>query len=134
MYAFSMGSIFFELSVLICVSTFFALFFRLLRQPPILAYLVAGLLLGPLIHLHLDSTDQIRNLAQVGVALLLFIMGLELRLSDLRSIGLVIISSGTLQIVIAVIMSFSVAMLMGFHPVEAIYIAIALTFKYDNSC
>src|SRR5258708_22990141 len=129
MYAFSMGSIFFELSVLICVSTFFALFFRLLRQPPILAYLVAGLLLGPLIHLHLDSTDQIRNLAQVGVALLLFIMGLELRLSDLRSIGLVILSIGALQTGITAIMGFDLALLMGFHPIEAIYISIALTFS-----
>ena len=70
-----------------------ALFVRL-RQPVLIAYIVVGVLVGPAVFGLVTAHDQIALLAQVGVAVLLFAVGLKLDLHHIRHIGPVALATG----------------------------------------
>ena len=76
-----MGNIFLELTLIICLAAFFAVVFRKLKQPIILAYILTGIVIGPLGFFNLGSKDILQLMAQFGITLLLFMVGLELKLS-----------------------------------------------------
>src|SRR5258708_32481435 len=99
-----MGSIFFEITIIICLASLLAIFFRMLKQPPMLAYIITGVLIGPFALLHLHNLDVIRTFSDVGITLLLFLFGLELKFSDLRSIGKVAVIAGVVQVVVTFIL------------------------------
>ncbi len=84
----------------LCVSVAAALAFvaNRLRQPPLLAYLLAGVLIGPEIGLGLiREQESIRTVSEVGLILLLFIIGLEMDLRKLLGAGKPVIVAGLLQ-------------------------------------
>lgn len=124
-----MGSVLFEITVIICIAAFLAVIFRFFKQPAILAYILTGILIGPFGQIQLGHLDQLKNLAQLGITLLLFMMGLEFRLRDLRSIGFTAGIIGAGQIVITWICGYFIAIALGFNPTSAIYVGIALTFS-----
>lgn len=100
-----------------------------LRQPLILAFIVSGILVGPSGFNIVTTTDQFALLAQLGIALLLFVVGLKLDLTQMRSIGSVALATGFGQVAFTLVFGYPLARLLGFEPVAAIYIAAALTFS-----
>jgi Kef-type K+ transport system membrane component KefB len=116
-----------QIALVIVVAAVFGIFSRILKQPLILGYLFAGLLLSQF-GLMEDATS-FHGLGQIGVALLLFLVGLEMDLSDLPSIGRVALFTGIGQIVFTSVIGFGLAALLGFGIVPALYIAVALTFS-----
>ncbi len=124
-----MGHIFFEITVVVVLASFLSIIFRYLKQPPILAYILTGVILGPLAIIYLESQDVLRGLSEIGITLLLFMLGLELRFSELRSVGKISIITGIGQIVFTTVIGFLIATLLGFSPLVSFYIAIALTFS-----
>src|SRR6266508_1843886 len=68
-----------------------------LRQPPLIGYLLAGVLLGPHGLGFVQDVGTVEALAQVGVVLLLFTVGLELHLSSLRRLGSAVWIAGPIQ-------------------------------------
>lgn len=100
-----------------------------LKQPPILGYILTGFILGPLTsYVNPDSTN-INLLANIGVTLLLFTLGLELNISELRKLGRVSIVTGLGQIIFTSIVGFILALFLGFSSIASFYIAIGLTFS-----
>ena len=71
---------------------------HLVGLPPVLGYLLAGLLLGPYTPGPVAEVEQVQRLADVGVALLMFGLGLQLSLRGLREVGSVAIGGGLLQV------------------------------------
>lgn len=124
-----MDLIFFELTIILIISSIIAVVFRLIKQPSILAYILAGILLGPVGLLAIENKDVVKSMAEIGIALLLFMLGLELRLSDLRSIGKVALLVGSGQVIFTSAIGFLIGLLLGFQPLPALYISIALTFS-----
>lgn len=124
-----MEPIFFELTVVICVAAALAVFFRFLKQPAILAYILTGVLLGPMGFVKLDNGDVMNSLGQIGITLLLFVLGLELKLRELRSVGRVAILTGVGQILFTTAVGFFICVALGFSHLAALYMAIALTFS-----
>ncbi|MBI2033292.1 MAG: cation:proton antiporter [Candidatus Levybacteria bacterium] len=124
-----MGSIFFELTVIICVSALFATIFRFLKQPLILAYILTGILIGPLGLFHLGNGEVISAMGELGITLLLFILGLELRFSELKEVGLVALVVGFVQVVYTFVLGYLFAQLLGFHEITSVYIGLALMFS-----
>lgn len=124
-----MGTFYIELTVIITLAAFLAIVFRFLKQPPILAYILTGFILGPLAVFHIGSTEVLRSFSEIGITLLLFMLGLELRLSELKSVGKISIITGLGQIIFTTIFGYILAVLLGFSTIAAIYIAIALTFS-----
>ncbi len=123
-----MGGIYFDLTVIICLAASLAILFRFLKQPPVLAYIIVGVIIAPL-GIGIEGQEAITSLAEIGITLLLFMLGLELRFSELRSVGKIAITSGVAQISLTFVAGFLVCLLLGYSQVTAIYISLALTFS-----
>ncbi|MFH1788046.1 MAG: cation:proton antiporter, partial [Candidatus Altiarchaeota archaeon] len=121
--------VFFELSILIFVTTIVAGLMWFLRQPLIIGYIVAGVIVGPLVLNIMHSTETLTMLSHVGISLLLFIVGLNLRPKVIRDVGKVSVITGVGQVAFTSIVGFIIAKLMGFSTVTSAYLAVALTFS-----
>jgi predicted Kef-type K+ transport protein len=99
-----------------------------LRVPSIVAYLAAGLLLGPLTGL-ITVGDDIHLISEVGIALLLFLVGLELSLDKIRDVGKVAVAGGARTGRLHGRRRSRIALLLGFSVIEALFLATALTFS-----
>ena len=91
-----------------------------MRQSAILGYLVAGMLLGPNALRWVETREQVSLLAELGVALLLFSIGLEFSWSRLRRTGAAGLGGGTLQVVVTVLAGAGVLALFGMENKTAI--------------
>ncbi|MCC6208588.1 MAG: cation:proton antiporter [Gammaproteobacteria bacterium] len=100
-----------------------------LRQPVLIAYIVVGILVGPAALGLVQSQDQIDLLAQIGVAVLLFLVGLKLDLKHVRHIGPVALATGLGQLAFTIMFGFLLMQAMGKGTMESLYVAIALTFS-----
>ena len=93
---------------------------RLLKQPAILGFIIAGIVIGPYALGLIQSIDNIRLLATIGVVILLFTLGLEFSLRELKRIRNVAIFGGIAQIVVTTALAMLLAMyLLGQSPREA---------------
>jgi Kef-type K+ transport system membrane component KefB len=102
---------------------------RALRQPLIVAFIAVGIVVGPAVLGWVEPTGQIELLAQIGIAILLFIVGLKLDLRIVRTLGPVALATGLGQVFFTSAIGFLIALALGFDPVASLYIAIALTFS-----
>jgi CPA2 family monovalent cation:H+ antiporter-2 len=82
-------------------------------QSVIVGYLVAGMLLGPNALALIESSDEVEMLAELGVALLLFAIGLEFSWRRVREMGLVALGGGTLQVVATAALGAGIAAAVG---------------------
>lgn len=100
-----------------------------LRQPVLIAYIVVGVLVGPSGFELVSAHDQIDLLAQVGVAVLLFLVGLKLDLQHVRHIGPVALATGLGQLAFTILFGFMLVFALGKGVMESLYVAVALTFS-----
>ncbi|MFH1494299.1 MAG: cation:proton antiporter family protein [Pseudomonadota bacterium] len=124
-----MHGVFSEFALLLLISAAAGAVAIRLRQPVLIAYIVVGIVVGPAVLGLVTAQDQIDLLAQVGVAVLLFVVGLKLDLHHLRHIGPVALATGLGQLGFTITFGFALTMLLGKSPMEALYIAVALTFS-----
>ncbi len=117
----------FALLLLICALAG-ALFVRL-KQPVLIAYIVVGIVVGPSVLGLVGAHDQIDLLAQIGVAVLLFVVGLKLDLHHIRHIGPVALATGLGQLAFTIAFGFVIILVLGKGVMEALYVAVALTFS-----
>lgn len=100
-----------------------------LRQPLIISFIALGVIAGPwgldLIH----GQEPIELLAGIGISLLLFVVGLKLDLREIRTTGRVSLATGMGQVVFTSVIGFGIVLAFGLPALEAVYVAIALTFS-----
>jgi Kef-type K+ transport system membrane component KefB len=90
-------NIFFEITIVIFLAAVLSIIFRFLRQPSILAFIITGIIIGPLGVFNFKSHELMQSLASIGITLLLFMIGLELNVKELKSVGKnALIGAGTL--------------------------------------
>ena len=77
-----------------------------LRQPVLIAYIVVGIAVGPAGLALVQSHDQIDLLAQIGIAVLLFVVGLKLDVAKVRDIGAVALATGLGQLAFTILFGF----------------------------
>ncbi|MFO7640220.1 MAG: cation:proton antiporter, partial [Candidatus Competibacteraceae bacterium] len=82
-----MHEVFSEFALLLLISTAAGALAMWLRQPVLIAYILVGIIVGPAVLGLVQAHDEINLLPQVGVALLLFAVGLKLDLQHVRHIG-----------------------------------------------
>ena len=111
------------------MAAFLSILLKLIKQPPLLAYILAGIIIGPIGNLQLQSRDFLQALGELGIALLLFIVGLELNFNEIKSVSKVAAIVGTLQIVMTAGGGYLISALLGFSAVTSIYLGIALAFS-----
>ncbi len=93
---------------------------RRLRQPVLLGYLLAGIAIGPFGLGLVRDLEQVQALAGIGVILLLFALGLEFSLGELKRVGRVATLGGTIQIVVTTGLGLAVGILLGWPLPQAI--------------
>ncbi|HEY0719983.1 MAG TPA: cation:proton antiporter [Gammaproteobacteria bacterium] len=123
-----------NIGVAIVAATLFALVAKSLRQPLLLAYLGAGVFLGPKMGLGLITDEaSISLISEIGLILLLFIIGLEIDLKKLLGAGRTLIVSGIMQFIIGVALGLGFFLLLGFSAgggrFDALYLAIAMALS-----
>ncbi|MFA5423779.1 MAG: cation:proton antiporter [Phycisphaerae bacterium] len=100
-----------------------------LRQPLIISFLFAGILVGPSALGLVKGANEIELLASIGISLLLFVVGLRLDIGMIRTVGPVALATGLGQVAFTSLVGFAIAMFMGMRVVTAVYVAVALTFS-----
>ena len=124
-----MQEVFSEFALLLLISAAAGAVSMWLRQPILIAYIVVGIVAGPAVLGLVRAYDQIDLLAQVGVAVLLFVVGLKLDLQHVRHIGPVALATGLGQLAFTIVIGFFLILLMGKGLMEALYVAVALTIS-----
>lgn len=117
-----------DLGYVIVGATLLLLAMRALRVPPIVAYILAGLLLGPALGV-LTVTESLELISELGIALLLFVVGLELSLERLRDVGRPAVLGGALQVLLTLALGAGVAWALGFRGGDAVFLGLAVAFS-----
>ena len=118
-----------EVAVLLLICALAGAVFVRLRQPVLIAYIVVGIAVGPSVFGLVTAHDQIDLLAQIGVAVLLFAVGLKLDLHHIRHIGPVALATGLGQLAFTIVIGFGLILALGRDMMEALDVAMALTFS-----
>jgi len=122
-------NVFIELSAIILVVVAISGIMRVLKQPLIIGYIIAGILVSPSFFNIVGSADAIATFAEIGVALLLFMVGLNLNLKVIKDVGKVAVLTGVGQVVFTSIIGFLLCTLLGFSKITSFYVAVGLTFS-----
>ena len=101
---------------------------RAVRMPAIVVYLLCGILVGPMLGL-VKITESLELISETGIALLLFLVGLELSISKVKDVGKVALVAGFSQVLLTAGLGFAGSRLLGFGLVEGVFLAMALTFS-----
>ena len=99
------------------------------RQSPLLGYLLAGTLLGPNALDLLPSHEAVAAIAELGVALLLFTIGLEFSWRTLRAVGPIALGGGTLQVLLTGAVTVAVCMMLGLNAPASVAIGAMIAFS-----
>jgi len=120
--------IFLQLSFIIVVGAVVSIAMRLLRQPLILGYILTGILVGPAAFnlIHLDTFDAFAN---IGIALLLFIIGLGMNIAVIKRLGLTAFIAMGAELLTVGAVGFVVGDLLGFNRTEAFITGLCLFFS-----
>lgn len=121
--------IFIELSSIVILTIIIAGIAKFFKQPMIIAYIAAGLILSPYGLNLVNSLETINTLSQLGISFLLFMVGLSLSPRIIRTVGKISVITGLGQILFTSGIGFTISFFLGFSLIESIYIAIALTFS-----
>jgi len=136
-----------DLAIIMILAAIVTLAFFKIRQPLIIGYLFAGMLIGPLSPLWtsilpqngssgtsagigiLSDISALNLFADIGVILLLFVIGIEFPFAKIRSIGKVAVGSGTLGLFATLGVVFMAASAMGLNFMDSLFIAAALSIS-----
>ncbi|MEM8852125.1 MAG: cation:proton antiporter family protein [Pseudomonadota bacterium] len=123
------GYIFYEMAALLVLAAVVGFLGLLLRQPLIVSFIAVGIIAGPSVLGIAQSNEHIDLLAELGIAVLLFLVGLKLDLNLVRTLGLVALTTGLGQVAFTTVFGFLIALALGFDAVTSLYVAVALTFS-----
>lgn len=123
-------NIFIQISTLLAITVTIALVLRLFRQPLIVAYIIAGIIGGPLFFNLLHNSEEIfKTFARFGIVLLLFIIGLSLNFDFIKRLGKSVFVGGILQFFTTAALGFLIMWLLNFSLLSSLFIAVAITFS-----
>ena len=116
-----------DIAICIIAAWLLAVLSQVARQPVLLAYLVAGFIIGPHGFHWITKTQNIETISDIGLSLLLFMIGLEIDLKKMLSAGRVIMLTATAQILGSVLLGWLVFDLIGpaGNRLEALYLGVA---------
>jgi Kef-type K+ transport system membrane component KefB len=125
----SSSELFADIAVILLVSALAGLVAVRLRQPLVVAFVVVGIVVGPSVLGLVEPNDDLQLLAQLGVAVLLFVVGLKLDLHVVRRLGPVAVIVGCAQVALVTAGGVLLALAFGLDEVDALYVGIGLAFS-----
>ncbi|MEC7274076.1 MAG: cation:proton antiporter [Verrucomicrobiota bacterium] len=117
-----------DLGFIVVTAAAFSLLGKLIKMPSIVAYIIAGIFLGPCLRI-VELSHSLELISELGIGLLLFLVGIELSFKKIKDLGQAALILGGLQILLTSITGFALAKFMGFEPMEAFFLAATVTFS-----
>ena len=125
-----MDPLFVQLAIVLLTAFIVSYIIKLFNQPLIIGYIIAGIVISPFILKLGASTDVIHSFSELGIAFLLFMVGLHLNPKVIKEIGTSALVIGLAQIILTFGITFLLAFkILGFGVVESAYAGIALSFS-----
>ncbi len=121
--------IFTELAAIVFIALTVSFLMRILKQPLIVGYIIAGILAGPQFLNAIHNQQFIEILSKIGIMILLFIVGLQMSPRVIKEVGKVSLLTGIGQVILTALVGYGISVVLGMKLVEAMYLAIALTFS-----
>lgn len=118
-----------EIAALLVMAAAIGFFGIILRQPLIVSFIAVGLIAGPSALNVVQSDEQISLLSALGIAVLLFLVGIKLDVKLIRSLGAVSLLTGLGQVAFTSIFGYLIGLALGLGAVTSLYVAVALTFS-----
>lgn len=123
------GHLFPTIAIILALATAAGVVATRLRQPLIVAFIMVGVAVGPVGAGWVSADSTMELLARLGLAILLFLVGLRLDLHMIRSTGPVAVITGLGQVLVTFTLGLLIALALGMDHVTALYVAVALTFS-----
>ena len=120
---------FYEFAIILILAAVLGGVGQMLKQPLIVMFIGLGILVGPAVLDIAKSKENIELLAELGISVLLFIVGLKLDLRLIKSIGKIALLTGLGQVLFTSIVGYFIGIGLGFTMLHSFYIAVALTFS-----
>ena len=122
-------SSFSEVALLLGMAACIGLVGTLLRQPLIVSFIAVGLIAGPSVFDVVHADEQIDLLSELGIAVLLFLVGIKLDIKLIRSLGAVSVMTGLGQVTFTAFFGYLIGLALGLGHITSLYVAVALTFS-----
>ena len=120
-----------DLATVMLIAGLTTVIFQRLRQPVVLGYIIAGVLVGPytfpIVFIHDEQT--IRTLSELGMILLLFALGLEFSLKKLREVGGAALVAALCEIVLMLWLGYEMGRFFGWSPMDALFLGAMLSMS-----
>ncbi|KFG88430.1 Sodium/hydrogen exchanger [Sphingobium herbicidovorans NBRC 16415] len=126
---FIVQSTFGEIAALLVLAAVVGFLGIVLRQPLIVSFIAVGLIAGPSALGLVQSAEQVKLLSELGIALLLFLVGIKLDVKLVRSLGTVSLFTGLGQVLFTSVFGYLIGLGLGLGHVTSLYVAVALTFS-----
>ncbi|WP_372422810.1 cation:proton antiporter [Salinarimonas chemoclinalis] len=123
------SSAFYDIALLLALAAGIGLLGHLLRQPLIVAFIATGIVAGPDVLGIVHDAEYVDLLAEIGIAVLLFLVGLKLDFQVIRSLGAVSLATGLGQVGFTAGVGFLICLALGLDLTTSTYVAVALTFS-----
>lgn len=118
-----------DVAILVLGATVAGFIARRSGQPTIIAYLVAGVVLGPIGLGVVQVSELTETLSELGLAFLLFLLGIKMRLDDVRHLIGPILKISLPQLVAVATIGTAVALVLGFGTIQAAFIGLAVAYS-----
>jgi CPA2 family monovalent cation:H+ antiporter-2 len=121
--------VFANLLIILASSLVVIALFQRLRLPPVLGYLCVGLMIGPTAFNWVNESEELPDLAELGVVFLLFSLGLEFSLTKMLALRHVVFRLGGLQVLVTATLLGGVLMLFGMSVTPALLLGAGLSLS-----
>ncbi|MCR4305557.1 MAG: cation:proton antiporter [Candidatus Daviesbacteria bacterium] len=124
-----MNNIFIQLAIILGLCSVLGYGVVRFKLPILIAYLLGGLMIASTAIFDPRASEVLNFLPEIGIAFVLFLIGMELDLREIKSLGKPIVLAGILQITITTILGASLAKVLGFGSIESWYLGVGLAFS-----
>lgn len=123
----STNQLFLQLAIVLGLSSILGFTMKIFKLPLLVAYLLAGVIISVWALFDLNQSATLSILPEIGIALVLFFIGMELDFAEIKSLGKPILAAGLGQIIISAIFGFVLAQALNFPQTESIFLGIGLS-------
>ena len=121
--------LFFQIGIVFVIAAVASMIVYRFKFPLIVAYVITGVIAGAGLNAITKSSEVFEVMSQIGIAFLLFTVGLGLNWRNIKEVGGVSLATGVGQVVFTTVCGFTLGLLLHFSPLTSVYLAIAFAFS-----
>ncbi len=122
-------TLFTDVEIIFGLSILILLLFHRIRLSPVLGFLVTGMIAGPHMLGIINEVEQVEILAEIGIILLLFTIGVEMSIKELWDIKRFVLLGGGLQVIITTALVYYISLYMGYSPSTALFLGFLVSLS-----